>query len=123
MPEIQSLCDALLKTGVQEDRCTNFLLWILRRLPSTYLQKVCQSAGLALNDISNEYGFNAQWILEKSRPDAVVQLAASKYLIIETKRFPNALNASQFENHITGSAKEFGPENCCFLFISGDRRE
>src|SRR5437867_2357742 len=120
MREIRSLCDALLETHVQEDQCTNFLLWILRKLPLLCLQEVCRESGLLLDDISNEYGFTAQWALENSRPDALIQFAHDKFLIVETKRFPNALDRSQFENHITGSAKEFGAPKCWFLFISGD---
>src|SRR5206468_6456223 len=120
---IRSLCDALLKTHVQENQCTNFLLWLLRKLPSPCLQEVCQKSGLLIDDISNEYGFRAQLVLENSTPDALIQLAHDKFLIVETKRFPNALNRSQFKNHITGSAKEFGAAICWFLFISGDSQE
>lgn|GEM_PF-2823349 len=120
MREIRSLCDALLETHVQEDQCTNFLLWLLRKLPVKCLRDVCRDSGLLLDDVSNEYQFNAQWALENSRPDARIQIARNKFLFVETKRFPNALNRAQFENHITGGAKEVGESNCWFLFISGD---
>jgi len=52
-----------------------------------------------------------------------MKLAHDKFLIVETKRFSNALDRSQFENHITGSAKEFVAAKCWFLFISGDSEE
>ena len=123
MREIRSLCDALLRTHVQEDQCTNFLLWLLRKLPPCCLQEVCRESGLQLDNISNEHEFGSQLVLENSRPDALIRLARDKVLIVETKRFPNALNRPQFENHITGSAKEFGAANCWFLFISGDNQE
>ena len=123
MREIRSLYDALLKTQVKEDQCTNFLFWLLRKLPLACLQEVCRKSGLPLDGISNEYGFRAQWALEKSRPDGLMQLAQDKFLIVETKRFPNALDRWQFEKHITGGAKEFGARNCWFLFISGDSQE
>ncbi len=123
MREIKSLCDALLETHVQEDQCTNLFLWLLRKLPPFCLQEVCRESGIILDEVSTEYGFHAQLVLEKSRPDGLIKFARDKFLIIETKRFPNALNKSQFENHITGSVKEFGALNCWFLFISGDSEE
>jgi len=56
MREIRSLCDALLETHVQEDQCTNFLLWILRKLPLLCLKEVCGESGLLLDGISNGSG-------------------------------------------------------------------
>jgi len=123
MREIKSLCDALLKTHVQEDQCTNFLLWTLRSIPIGCLHEVCRASGLALEENPDPYGFYAQLSLESSRPDGYIHLSRDEHLIIETKRFPDALDEAQFENHITGAGKEYKLRNCFFLFISGDRKE
>lgn len=99
------------------------LLWILRKLPPLCFQDLCRESGLTLHDVTNEYPFYAQLVLENSRPDALLEFARNKFLIVETKRFPNALKRSQFEFHITGAAKRFNDSNCWFLFISGDSQE
>ena len=120
MPEIHNLTDALVKTRVVEDQCTNFLLWVLRNLPGHCLQEFCRESGVFVDGISNEWSFSSQWVLDGSRPDARIQLTRDKYLFIETKRGPNALNRAQFQNHITGATKSLGASRCLFLFISGD---
>ena len=122
--EIRNLCDVLLDTHVPEDQCTNFLLWLLRRLPTECLNEFCVKAGLVLGQVTTDYPFRAQVTLkDHSRPDALLEFGTDRFLVIETKRPKNPLNASQFTNHITGGIKEFGAEKCWFLFISGDSRE
>src|SRR5712692_220490 len=123
MREIRNLCDVLLDTHVDEDQCTNFLLWLFRRLPAKCLNEFCVKARLKLGQVTTDYPFRAQLKLEHSRPDALLEFETGRFLLIETKRPNNPLNASQFANHIAGGIKEFGIEKCWFLFISGDSNE
>lgn len=123
MREIRNICDALLRTQIQEDQCTNFLMWLLKKLPNSFLELFCKSAELDVSDISNQFSFNSQWVLSQSRPDGVIKLGEGKYLVIETKRFPNSFDLVQFQNHMSGSQMAFGTHNCWFLFISGDDKQ
>jgi len=125
MPNVNSLCDAIVKTKVLEDQCTNFLLWLLRQLPSgaDILGDICKKAGVSISRIDNDFSFDVQYLLVGSKPDGRIMISENQFLLIETKRFPNSFDKQQFNNHLTGGIKEFGKDNIRLLFISGDEKQ
>jgi hypothetical protein len=122
MAEVRSLYDAIVKAKVKEDQCTNFLLWLLKRLPSDILIRICDIAELSITHVDSPFSFRVQPILCDSRPDGLICLSDTQYLIIETKRFANCFNRDQFLNHLKGSCLEYGKENVWCLFLSGDEK-
>lgn len=122
MAKIKSIYDALIKTQVKEDQCTNFLLWLLKKLPTTLFIELCNIAGLSIHHTDPEISFSVQYPLDNSRPDGVINFADSKYLILETKRFPDSFDKMQFLNHFKSGQSEFGQDNVWALFLSGDKR-
>lgn len=120
MAKIRSLYDAIIKTKVQEDKCTNFLLWLLKKLPSNILLKIFKLSNLSIIDNETNFEFQVQYQMDDSRPDALIVFSESQYLIIETKRFPNKFDNDQFSKHLKNGQKEFGKENVWILFLSGD---
>jgi hypothetical protein len=122
MAEVRSLYDAIVRAKVKEDQCTNFLLWLLKRLPSDILITICDIAELSVTHIDSPFAFRVQPILCDSRPDGLISLSDTQYLIIETKRFANCFNRDQFLNHLNGGHLEFGNENVWCLFLSGDEK-
>jgi len=125
MPNVNSLYDAIVKTKVLEDQCTNFLLWLLRQLPSgaDILGDICKKAGVSISRIDNDFSFDVQYLLDGSKPDGRIMISENQFLLIETKRFPNSFDTQQFNNHLTGGIKEFGKDNIRLLFISGDEKQ
>lgn len=122
MARIRSLYDALIKTQVDEDKCTNFLIWLLEKLPPEILAEICEAAKLTLSkEIQNHLDFRVQYPLTNSRPDAIIE-SDGKFLVIETKMYPNAFDKEQFMNHFTGASEEFLSENVWLLFLSGDKK-
>lgn len=120
MAKIRSLYDAIIKTKVKEDQCTNFLLWLLKKLPSNILLKIFKMSNLSITESEINFDFQVQYQMDDSRPDALIVFSESQYLIIETKRFPNKFDNDQFSKHLKNGQKEFGKENVWILFLSGD---
>lgn len=122
MAQIRSLYDAIVKTQVEENQCTNFLVWLIDKLPSEVLFEICEESNLSvLDDIQNNLNIDVQYLLENSIPDAIIEFSKERYIIIETKLYPNDFNREQFINHLNGGCKEFGYENIWLLFLSGDK--
>lgn len=96
MTKIKSLYDALIKTQVKEDRCTNFLLWLLRKLPSRVLLEICKISDLSISHRGTDFDFHVQYTLDNSRADALITFSESNHILIETKRFPNSFDRDQF---------------------------
>ena len=121
MIKINSLYDALIKTNVEEDQCTYFLVWLLQKLPPEVVSKICEKSKLSMYDkISNKIIIDVQHPLENSRPDARVEFSDNKYILIETKIYPKRFDKIQFVNHFNGGCKKFGEKNTWLLFLSGD---
>lgn len=120
MAKIKSLYDALIKTQIKEDQCTNFLVWLLEKLPSRILLEICKKAELSIAHVSNNINAEVQTLFNKSRPDALIEFSEGKFLIIETKIYPNSFNKEQFLNHFNGGKDELGAENIWLLFLSND---
>lgn len=120
MAKIISLYDAIIKTIKPEDKCTNFLLWLLEKLPSKIILDICKISDLSISQVKNNVSISVQYPLKNSRADGLVEFSDGKYLIIETKRFPNSFDKEQFLNHFNGGGNEFGEENIWLLFLSGD---
>lgn len=121
MAKINSLYDAIIKNQVEENQCTNFLVWLIEKLPSEVLSKICKESNLSMNDIQKNLNIDVQYHLENSIPDAIIEFSNGKQLIIETKLYPNDFNREQFINHFNGGCKEFGYENIWLLLLSGDK--
>lgn len=122
MTEINSLYDAIIKTQVEENQCTNFLVWLIDKLPSIVLSRIFEKSKLSIStEIQNNLSIDVQYPLENSIPDAIIEFYENKYLIIETKLYPNAFIKSQFINHLKGGYKKFGKENIWLMFLSGDK--
>ncbi len=119
MARIKSLYDAIIKTKIEEDQCTNFLVWLLEKLPPKTILGICKISGLSIDEAEIIVN-RVQFPLENSRPDALIEFLEGKYIIVETKRFPNRFEKEQFVNHFKGGCKEFGEENIWLLFLSGD---
>ncbi len=121
MAKIKSIYDAIVKTKVEEDQCTNFLVWLIGKLPAAIISQICILADIDIGEnFNNQREITVQYPLENSRPDAVIE-SNNKYLIIETKRYPNTFNIIQFLNHHNGAIKEFGKDNFGLIFLSGDK--
>jgi hypothetical protein len=120
MAEIKSLYDAFIKAPTEEDRCTNFLVWLLEKLPSKVILEICKIADLSVNQVGTNINVKVRPWLKKSSPDALIEFSEGKYLIIETKLYPNSFNKEQFLNHFNGGKEEFGEENIWLLFLSDD---
>jgi hypothetical protein len=126
MARIKSLYDALVGTQIEENQCTNFLVWLLQKLPRGVLEQICEASNLSLyketrNRLDDQLEFRVQYPLPFSIPDAVIE-SRGKALIIETKMYPNSLDKVQFMNHFIGACKEFGDNNVWLLFLSGDKK-
>ncbi|VVB89020.1 Uncharacterised protein [uncultured archaeon] len=119
MQRIKSLYDALIKYHNKENQCTNFLVWILGKLPPTTMLDICKLSDLSIDNVEFVSN-NVQPTFEKSTPDAIIEFSNEKYLIIETKRFDKSFVKEQFINHFDGGRKKFGEENTWILFLSGD---
>ncbi len=122
MAQIKSIYDAIIKYQKKENQCTNLLVWLLEKLPSKTLLELCKISGLSINEVRNEFNICVQYPLKNSYPDALIEFADGKYLIIETKLFPNDFEKDQFINHFNGGKNEFGDENVWLLFLSGDEK-
>ncbi len=124
MIRIKNLTEVLLKTKIEEDRCTNTFLWLLKSIPIEYISELLKMAGFISRDYKSIYSVKPQYPLPLniSRPDGLVEID-DKYIIIETKIVKNGFDADQFARHIKGSSEEFGIENCLFLFLSNDDKE
>ncbi len=120
MAEIKSLYDAIVKTQIKEDQCTNFLIWLLEKLPPEVILELCKIADLSINQVGSNISIQAQPLFKKSRPDALIEFSDGKYLIIETKLYPNSFNKEQFLCHFKGGRDEFGEHNVWLVFLSGD---
>lgn len=120
MAEIKSLYDAIIKTQVKENQCTNFLVWLLEKLPSKVILEICKIADLSVNQVGTNINIEVQTLFKKSCPDALIEFSEGKYLIIETKLYPNSFNKEQFLNHFNGGKDEFGEQNVWLVFLSGD---
>lgn len=120
MSKVRSLYDALIMYKKKEDQCTNFLLWLLQKLPSTVMLEICREASLSISRTDECPAVDAQFCLSDSIPDAKIEFLEGKHLLIETKREPGAFNEIQFMNHFLGGRKEFGRGNVWLLFLSGD---
>ncbi len=119
MQRIKSLYDALIKYHNKENQCTNFLVWILEKLPPTTMLDICKKSDLSIDNVEFVAN-NVQPTFEKSTPDAIIEFSNGKYLIIETKRFDKSFVKEQIINHFEGGHKKFGKENTWILFLSGD---
>jgi len=118
MAKVRNLYDALIRPSKDEDKCTNYLVWLLSKLPPKYLNKLCQEVKLTF--IASDYLHSVvQYVFCDSRPDAVFE-SNNKYLILETKIYSNKFDDEQFANHINGAYQLFKRENCWFLFLSTD---
>lgn len=122
MAQIKSIYDAIIKYQKKEDQCTNFLVWLLGKLPPKIFFELSNNSGLSINEVWNELNILVQYPLKNSYPDAKIEFADGKHLIIETKRLSNNFKKDQFINHIDGGKYEFGDENVWFLFLSGDEK-
>lgn len=112
-----------MKYQKKEDQCTNFLVWLLEKLPSKILLELCNNSGLSINEVMNELNVRVQHPLKKnSYLDALIEFADGKYIIIETKLFPNGFEKDQFIKYFHGGKNEFGVENIWLLFLSGDEK-
>lgn len=127
MRKIKSIYDAIIKTKVLEDQCTNFLVYILDKLPKSILIEIIKAAQLKTPDFSSYVDINVQYHLAKSnvghndsRPDATIEFAEGKFLLLETKRFQDSFDANQFHNHYYNGIKAFGNNNVWCLFLSKD---
>jgi hypothetical protein len=96
------------------------LVWLLEKLPSEVILEVCKIADLSLANIDEHIIIEVQPFFKNSRPDALVEFAHGKYLIIETKLYPNSFNKEQFINHFNGGKEKLGENNIWLLFLSGD---
>jgi hypothetical protein len=122
MTRINSLLDAIIKVTIPEDQCTNFLLWLLKKLPSRVLLEICNVAGLSITQVEEEFSFEVQrLLLSDSRPDGIIRFFNAGHLIIETKRFQNEFDKNQFTRHLRGGRKEFGENNIWLMLLSGDQ--
>ncbi len=121
MPRIKNLHDAFLKAGKLEDSCTNFLCWLLGKLPLQVFSTICTHSQLSIEAVT-DFVVKVQYRLRDShsRPDAVIEFQDGKFIVVETKLFPNSFNLEQFTNHCKGGISEFGADNTWFLFLSGD---
>ncbi|MCZ7382717.1 MAG: hypothetical protein O8C64_14245 [Candidatus Methanoperedens sp.] len=121
MTKINSLYDALIDYEKPENQCTNFLVWLLDKLPSEVLSKICDKSNLSIPcEIQNSLNIEVQSLLENSTPDAIIGFSYDNYIIIETKLYPNSFDKEQFINHFEGGCKKFGYEKIWLLFLSGD---
>jgi len=121
MAKIKNLYDAIIKTQSEEDQCTNFLVWLLGKLPSKIILEICKIAGLSISQVEIKVNIEVQYKLKKdSRPDALIEFSEGKYLIIETKRYPNNFDKEQFLKYFNGGKDEFGEQNIWLMFLSCD---
>jgi len=120
MAKIKNLYDAIIKTPIKEDQCTNFLVWLLEKLPSKVILEICRIADLSVNQVGTKINIEVQHLFKNSRPDALIEFSDGRYLIIETKLYPNSFNKEQFLNHFAGGKDEFGEQNVWLVFLSGD---
>ncbi|MBN8701646.1 MAG: hypothetical protein J0M08_01145 [Bacteroidetes bacterium] len=121
MGKIKSIYDAIIKTKVAEDQCTNFLVYLLEKLPKTILFDIIKTANLKIEKVDSIVDITVQYPLESSRPDAVVEFSSNKFLILETKIYPDHFDKDQITRHYQGAKKEFGIDNVWCLFLSGDQ--
>jgi hypothetical protein len=125
--KVRSLYDVLIKTNVQEDQCTYFLLWLLQKMPSSYLLEILNSSGLDIVSVADYFDFIVQYPLynpensKDRRVDAIIEFLENKFVILETKKFSNNFDKAQFLDEIKGAQKEFNKENIWALFLSGDK--
>jgi len=120
MSRINSLYDAIIRYKVKEDQCTNYLLWLLKKLPSNVITEILTIADLSINNIPYHFDFIAQYPLSNSRADALIETLDDKYIVTEVKRYSNAFDTQQFANHFSSAKDEFGKDKVWGLFISGD---
>jgi hypothetical protein len=121
MPKVKDLYNAIIKPQKDEDRCTNFLLLLLNKLPSDIILRICDMSDLnILHKAGSAISIESQYMLKNSIPDGIIELSEQKYIIIETKIYPDYFNREQFMNHLEGSIEEFGKENIWLIFLSGD---
>lgn len=128
MTKIKSLYDAIIDYENPENKCTNFLVWLLRELPPKVLSKICNESKLSTPcEIQNILNIEVQCLLknsipdaENSIPDAIIHLSSDNYIIIETKLYPNNFDKKQFIKHFEGGCEKFGYEKIWLLFLSGD---
>jgi hypothetical protein len=121
MPLINNLYDAIVSPRCNEDKCTNLLVWLLKKLPPETISTICNEIGLAF-EVKNYLHTRVQFVFPKSRPDAVFE-ADGKQLILETKLFQGRFDCSQFLDHINGAIGVFGQESVYFIFLSMDKVE
>jgi hypothetical protein len=121
MGKIKSIYDAIVKTKVAEDQCTNFLVYLLDKLPKTILLEIIETADLKIEKVDNIVDIIVQYPLERSRPDAIVEFSDGKFLILETKIYPDSFDKDQITRHYHDARKEFGTDNVWCLFLSGDQ--
>jgi hypothetical protein len=111
----------VIKTHVSEDQCTNFLVWLLEKLPNEIMFEICKISRLSVyKTTKDEFTTDRQYILDNSRPDALIHFN-NRYLLIETKIVPDAFDKKQFINHFNGGCEKFGQENLWLLFLSADK--
>lgn len=122
MARIASLCDALIKTKIEEDQATNFLLWLVRTLPVEVVELICAKAGLTIAQPGDVLDTISQvnLLYWNSKPDGRIEFSGGLNLIIETKRGSDAYDHSQFQRHLKGATEKFGRNNVRLLFLSGD---
>jgi len=116
--KIKNLYEAVIKTKVGEDQFTNYLIYLFQLFPQLILDKILQKVGLPILKSPNQPNCYIQYILEKSRPDAVISITNNYNIVIETKIPPSKIWQNQIENHILGSLEEFGRNKFSILIIS-----
>lgn len=125
MIKIESIYDVF-NISTKEDQATNFLLWLLHKLPAEILHEFLKASDLQIGCLGDNFNFFVQYGLQhglqKSRADGLIKFADGKNIIIETKLWPDSFNKEQFYNHYKGASKEFSEENIWLLFLSGDKQ-
>ncbi len=111
MAEITNLFDAITKVG--EDQCTNFFVWLLKKLPPDKLTILFNDAGIKLGENLKIESIQSQYVSEdknETKPDAILNISEDRYLFIETKRWSGSFDEEQFMGHLKTGEKEFGKD-------------
>jgi hypothetical protein len=59
---------------IEENQCTNFLVWLLEKLPSKVILEICKIADLSVNQVGTNINIEVQTLFKKSCPDALIEL-------------------------------------------------
>lgn len=101
MPRLRSLYQAI-SVDKAEDKCTNFLIYLLQNLPANYFSELLYLSGITNEKVSSISEFEVQYRLKSRIPDAIIRYGNSSYMIIESKLYSNRLDLQQFKDYTGG---------------------